>query len=83
MWGFFKRRFWGNFYNMVNIFTCRCPNRSGVGVIDSPDRFEQVLEQRYIPEVSEDFHARHFDDQSSENGHFWCFKGFHKQFYLL
>ena len=29
------------------------------------------------------FHARHFDDPSSENGHFWCFKGFHKQFYLL
>ena len=38
---------------MVNIFTCRCPNRSGVGAIDSPDRFEQVLDQRYIPEVSE------------------------------
>ena len=38
---------------MVNIFTCMCPNRSGVGVIDSPDRFEQVLDQRYIPEVSE------------------------------
>ena len=32
------------------------------------------------------FHARHFDDPStpsSENDHFWCFKGFHKQFYLL
>ena len=38
---------------MVNIFTCRCPNRSGVGAIDSPDLFEQVLDQRYIPEVSE------------------------------
>ena len=37
---------------MVNIFT-RCPNRSGVGAIDSPDRLEQVLDQRYIPEVSE------------------------------
>ena len=50
---FFKGRFWGNFCNMVNIFTCRCANRSGVGAIDSPDRFEQVLDQRYIPEVSE------------------------------
>ena len=29
------------------------------------------------------FHARYFDDPSSENGHFWCFKDFHKQFYLL
>ena len=38
---------------MVNIFTCRCPNRSGVGAIDSPDLFEQVLDQRCIPEVSE------------------------------
>ena len=50
---FFRERFWGNFCNMVNIFTCRCPNRSGVGAIDSPDLFEQVLDQRYIPEVSE------------------------------
>ena len=50
--GLFFRRFWGNFCNMVNI-TCRCPNRSGVGAIDSPDLFEQVLDQRYIPEVSE------------------------------
>ena len=38
---------------MVNIFTCRCPNRSGVGAIDSLDLFEQVLDQRCIPEVSE------------------------------
>ena len=53
-WGlFFRRRFWANFCNIVNIFTCRCPNRSGIGAIDSPDRFEQVLDQRYIPEVSE------------------------------
>ena len=33
--------------------SCRRPNRSGVGAIDSPDRFEKVLDQRYIPEVSE------------------------------
>ena len=50
---FFRRDICANFCNMVNIFTCRCPNRSGVGAIDSPDRFEQVLDQRYIPEVSE------------------------------
>ena len=35
---------------MVNIFTCRCPNRSGVGAIDSLDLFEQVLDQRFIHE---------------------------------
>ena len=34
-------------------FTCRCPNVSGVGAIDSPDRLKQVLDQRYTPEVSE------------------------------
>ena len=50
---FFRRDIWANFCNMVNIFTCRCPNRSGVGAIDSPDLFQQVLDQRCIPEVSE------------------------------
>ena len=29
------------------------------------------------------FHARHFDGSSSENAHFWCFKGIYKQIYLL
>ena len=43
-WGFPRRRFWDDICNMVNIFTCRCPNRSGVGAIDSPDQFEQVLD---------------------------------------
>ena len=38
---------------MTNIFLCRCPNRAGVGAIDEPDRSEQVLDQRYIPDVSE------------------------------
>ena len=49
---FFRGGFWATFCNMVNIFTCRRPNRSGVGAIDITDRFEQVLDQRYIPEVS-------------------------------
>ena len=55
MWGFFffRGRFSGAFCNMVNILICRCPNRSGLGAIDSPDLFEQVLDQRDIPEVSE------------------------------
>ena len=38
---------------MTNIFICRYPNRAGVGAIDEPDRSEQVLGQRYIPDVSE------------------------------
>ena len=38
---------------MVNIFICRCPNRSGVGGIDDPDRFEKIPDQRNTPDVSE------------------------------
>eukprot|EP00493_Phyllostaurus_siculus_P023423 UN23759 len=69
---------------MVNIVTCRCSNRSVVGAIDSPDQFEKVLDPNITsPKSLKKFHARHFDDPSSENDHFWCFKGFHKQFYLL
>ena len=40
---------------MTNIVICRCPNRAGVGAIDEPDRSEQVLDQRYILDVSEKF----------------------------
>ena len=50
---FFTGRFSRTFCNMVNTFTCRCPNRSGISAIDSPDLFEQVLDQRYTTEVSE------------------------------
>ena len=40
---------------MDNIFTCRRTNRSEVGAIDDPDRFEEVPEQHYIPDVTEKF----------------------------
>ena len=40
---------------MTNILICRCPNRSGAGAIDDPDRFEQVPDQCYTPDVSEKF----------------------------
>ena len=40
---------------MTNIFTCTRPNRSGVGAIDHPDRSEQVPDQHYIPDVTENF----------------------------
>ena len=37
---------------MVNIFAYMCPNRSGVGAINNPDRSEQVFDAYYISEVS-------------------------------
>ena len=52
----FLGRFWSNRDPpslIVSFFACTFPNRSGVGAMDSPDRFEQVLDQRYIPEVSQ------------------------------
>ena len=38
---------------MSNIFGCTCPNHSGVGAIDNPDRFEQAFDTYYLTEVSE------------------------------
>ena len=38
---------------MSIFFTYAHPNRSGVGAIDSPDRFEHVFDPYYILEVSE------------------------------
>ena len=38
---------------MINIFACTRPNRSGVGVIDNPDLFEQGYEQDDIPKSPE------------------------------
>ena len=35
------------------------------------------------PKTLKIFHARHFDDPSSKNEHFWRFKNFYKQNYLL
>ena len=46
--------FWGKpFWKMIDIFAYTSPNRSGVGAIDNPDRFEQVFDTYYIPETSE------------------------------
>ena len=50
--------FWGGavcrpFWKVLNIFPSTCPNRSGVGAIDNPDRFEQDFSQYYIPEDPE------------------------------
>ena len=42
----------GAFKKMVNIFAYTCPNRSGVGAINNPDRSEQVFDAYYISEVS-------------------------------
>ena len=43
---------------MVNIFAYTCPNRSGVGAIDSPDGFEHVFDPYYIREVLEKIFTR-------------------------
>ena len=32
------------FLKMINIFAYTSPNRSGVGAIDNPDRFEQIFD---------------------------------------
>ena len=51
--GIFGGGSWGPFSKVINIFACKCPNRSGVGAIDNPDRFEQVFDPYYILEVPE------------------------------
>ena len=38
---------------MINIFAYASTNRSGVGAIDNPDRFEQAFDTYYLTEVSE------------------------------
>ena len=80
---FFRGWIWDTFCNMVNIFTCRCPNRSGVGAIDSPDLFEQVLDQRYIPEVSEKIFTHDISMVRRQKMLiFGILKAFQKHFYL-
>ena len=39
------------FFKIDNIFTYTCPNRSRVGAIDTPDRFEHVFDPYYILEA--------------------------------
>ena len=62
---------------MVNIFTYTCPNHSGVGAIDSPDRFEHVSNQYYILEVPGKFFRDEISfvraEKLAKNGLFWCF----------
>ena len=51
--GIFLGGGWDSFFKKVNIFTYTCPNHSGVGAIDSPDRFEHVFDPYYTLEVHE------------------------------
>ena len=48
---FFFRGGGGKFFKIDNIFTYTCPNRSRVGAIDTPDRFEHVFDPYYILEA--------------------------------
>ena len=71
---FFRGGVCRSFRKMVNIFAYTCPNRSGVGAINNPDRSEQVFDVYYISEVSKkNFHGQHFDGPSLENVSFWWF----------
>ena len=70
---------------MVNIFAYTSPNRSGVGAIDNPDRFEQVFDTYYIPEVSEKIFMDDISMVRPQKTYvFGGYKAFaDKQFYLL
>ena len=50
MWKFFLG---GIFGPLFAIWSISSHIGAQIGLNDSPDRFEQVLDQRYIPEVSE------------------------------
>ena len=70
-------------FPMVSFFACACPNRSGVGAIDSPDLFEQVFEQYDIPKVQEKISRPTFRWFVVRKCSFLVFNSFYKQFYLL
>ena len=44
-------RGWGQFWKLLDMFIQTCPNDPEVGVIDNPERFEDVLEPCYVREV--------------------------------
>ena len=84
IWGFFLGRGFGAVFaiwsisshvgvqiglELVRLIALICLNKFWTNVT-SPKSLKKV-------------HVRHFDDPSSENGHFWCFKCFCKQFYLI
>ena len=71
---FFRGGACGPFFKMINIFACTRPNRSGIGAIDNPDRFEQVFDIYYIPGASE---ISFMDDISMVRPYkMWVFGGF-------
>ena len=73
-----------SFFKMINIFACTCPNRSGVGAIDNPDRFEQAFVQYYIPEDPENFFTHDISMvRRQKMSIFDVLKIFYKQNYLL
>ena len=53
--GVFSGRRGYHLFSMVSFFAYTCPNWSGVGAIDNPDRSEQVFDQYNIPEDPEKF----------------------------
>ena len=55
---FFRGEFAETVSKIDNILTYTCPNHSGVGAIDSPDRFEHVFDPYYILEALEKIFKR-------------------------
>ena len=74
---FFRGGVCRTFFKIVNILTYTCPNHSGVGVIDSPDRFQHVLHSYCIHQVLEkNFRHEIFivrPQKMPKNGLFWRF----------
>ena len=69
---------------MSNIFGCTCPNCSGVGAIDNPDRFEQAFDTYYLTEVSEKIFTDGILMNHPQKMYSFCvLKEFYKQLYLL
>eukprot|EP00493_Phyllostaurus_siculus_P009571 UN09693 len=60
---------------MINIFAYTSPNRSGVGAIDNPDRFEQAFDTYHIPEASETFSWTKFRWSVLRKCEFWVVVG--------
>ena len=75
---FLEALFCRPFWKLIDIFACVCPNRSGVGAIDNPDRLEQVFDpyKIYISEAPEKISTSDISMVRPEKIFiFWWFKG--------
>ena len=78
----FRGRVCGPFSKVINIFACVQIDRELVRLrtLIGLNKFStHITSSKSLKK----FHARHFDGPSSKNEHFWRFKDFYKQNYLL